>query len=55
MWGIRHTAPYFHDNSARTLEDLATHYQEFPKRVANPVILTDQDKADIVAYMKLLE
>lgn len=55
LWGVRNTAPYFHDNSAKTLEDLATHYQEFLKRVANPVILTDQDKADMVAYMKLLD
>lgn len=27
LFGIRHTAPYFHDNSARTLEDVIRHYQ----------------------------
>jgi hypothetical protein len=27
LFGIRHTAPYFHDNSARRLEDVARHYQ----------------------------
>lgn len=27
LFGIRHTAPYFHDNSARTLEDVVRHYQ----------------------------
>ena len=27
--GIRHTAPYFHDNSAKTLEDVAAHYAKF--------------------------
>jgi cytochrome c peroxidase len=54
LWGIRHTAPYFHDNSAKTLEDVANHYQRFLKVVGSPVFLTEQDKADIVAYMKLL-
>jgi hypothetical protein len=27
LFGIRHTAPYFHDNTARTLEDVIRHYQ----------------------------
>ena len=62
--GIRHTAPYFHDNSARTLEDVAEHYRTFFLIVSDPdgpgplqplIVLTDQDKRDIVAYMKLLD
>ena len=55
LWGIRHTAPYFHDNSAKTLEQVSDHYQRFLKIVGSPVILTDQDKDDMVAYMKLLD
>lgn len=48
--GISRTAPYFHNNSAATLEDVVDHYIEFFKRVqANlppgapipPVITTD--------------
>jgi cytochrome c peroxidase len=47
--GIRHTAPYFHNNSAATLEDVVDHYIEFFKRVqftatifvAPPVASTD--------------
>lgn len=31
--GIRHTAPYFHNNSADTLEAVVDHYIEFFKRV----------------------
>ncbi len=31
--GIRNTAPYFHNNSADTLEDVVDHYFEFFKRV----------------------
>ena len=31
--GIRQTAPYFHNNSAATLEDVVIHYVEFFKRV----------------------
>ena len=55
LWGIRHTAPYFHDNSARTLDQLAGHYQRFLKSVGAPVDLTEQDKIDMVAHMKLLD
>ena len=62
--GIRRTVPYFHDNSAKTLEDVAKHYEDFFLIVSDPdgpgpaqpvLVLTDQDKRDIVAYMKLLE
>jgi cytochrome c peroxidase len=31
--GIRTTAPYFHNNSAATLDDVVDHYIEFFKRV----------------------
>ena len=59
--GVRLTAPYFHDNSAKTLEDVAAHYAIFFAIVTDPsvdgdpaVILTAQDQADMVAFMKLL-
>jgi cytochrome c peroxidase len=57
LWGIKDTAPYFHDNSARTLEEVVEHYQRFFQLINNPadfVLLTEQDKADIVAYLRLL-
>jgi cytochrome c peroxidase len=57
LWGIKDTAPYFHDNSARTLEEVVDHYQRFFQFVDSPadfIQITDQDKADIVAYIKLL-
>ena len=54
--GIRLTAPYFHDNSAKTLEDVAAHYALFFNIVSGGAItLTPQDQADLVAYMKLLD
>jgi cytochrome c peroxidase len=54
--GIRSTAPYFHDNSAKTLEDVAAHYALFFDFVTSgALVLTPQDQADIVAYMKLLD
>ncbi|MEP6963196.1 MAG: cytochrome c peroxidase [Acidobacteriota bacterium] len=54
--GIRHTAPYFHDNSAKTLEDVAAHYTLFFNVVTRGLIqLTPQDEHDIVAFMKLLD
>lgn len=64
LYGIRSTAPYFHDNSAATLEDVAAHYKEFFEVVTDAdgpggapalVVLSDQDKADMVAFMKLLK
>jgi hypothetical protein len=56
LWDIRHTAPYFHDNSAKTLEDVAAHYANFfDATTGGSVFLTPQDRADIVAYMKLLD
>jgi cytochrome c peroxidase len=62
--GIRDTAPYFHDNSAKTLEDVVEHYRQFFLIVSDPdgpgpagplIVLTEQDKKDIVAFMKLLD
>ena len=54
LWGVKDTAPYFHDNSAKTLEDVAAHYARFFQLIPAPVTLTAQDQADIVAYLKLL-
>jgi cytochrome c peroxidase len=62
--GIARTAPYFHDNSALTLEEVAAHYAVFFAIVTDPdgpagplapgIVLTPEDQADIVAFMKLL-
>ena len=64
LWGVRDTAPYFHDNSAKTLEDVVDHYRRFFLVVSDPdgpdkeqdplIVLTPQDMSDIVAYLKLL-
>jgi cytochrome c peroxidase len=53
LWGVARTAPYFHDNSAKTLQDLARHYALFFSKIS-PIVLTEQDQQDMVAYMKLL-
>jgi cytochrome c peroxidase len=64
LWGAHKTAPYFHDNSAKTLEDVAAHYNLFFTFTTDPdgpgplpplISLTPQDEADIVAYLKLLK
>jgi cytochrome c peroxidase len=61
LWGVPRTAPYFHDNSAKTLEDVARHYARFMAIVTDPSIdgdppieLTEEDQRDIVAFLKLL-
>ena len=54
--GVRSTAPYFHDNSAKTLEDVMAHYKTFfDLATGGGIILTPQEQKDIVAYMKLLD
>ncbi len=62
LWGVRDTAPYFHDNSAKTLEDLVRHYDLFfatvlgiPTNGSPPFFLTAQEQADMTAYIKLLK
>jgi len=63
LYGISKTAPYFHDNSAATLEDVMVHYQldfQFLRRVIPPVVpwplrpdlITDDEIAPLIAYLK---
>lgn len=57
LWGAADTAPYFHDNSASTLEEVMEVYRTLFLVTAigtdNPAwILTPQEEADIIAYMK---
>lgn len=61
--GVARTAPYFHDNSAKTLEEVVAHYTRFFAIVTDPdgpgpeapaIVLTPQEEADMVAFMKLL-
>jgi cytochrome c peroxidase len=56
LWGVKDTSPYFHDNSAKTLEDVAEHYAFFflTSPSTRGFIFTEQDQADIVAFLKLL-
>jgi cytochrome c peroxidase len=63
LYGISKTAPYFHDNSAATLEDVIVHYQldfVFLRRVIPPVVpwplrpdlIMDDEIAPLLAYLK---
>jgi cytochrome c peroxidase len=65
LWGIKDTAPYFHDNGAKTLRDGVAHYQRLfnfteaedpvgSATLGGRIMLTDDDVDDIVAYLKLL-
>lgn len=62
---IKNGAPYFHDGSAKTLEEVVSHYSKlfadptFRDNFALPLgfdprPLTAQEQRDIVAYMKIL-
>ena len=49
MRGLAARAPYFHNGSAETLLDVVNFYdQRFN------MLLTDQEKADLVAFMSTL-
>lgn len=66
LWGIPNTAPYFHDNSAKDLNEVLDHYnfafailleQGFTEPGCDPnapVCLSEQDKTDIIAFLQLL-
>lgn len=61
LWGVKKTAPYFHDSSAKTLEALIEHYATFFAIATDcnidgdpPLVMTAQDKADLLAFLKLL-
>ncbi|HEU5135795.1 MAG TPA: hypothetical protein VFU13_11670 [Steroidobacteraceae bacterium] len=53
LWGAPRTAPYFHDNSAGTLEEVVAHYARLFGSFG--LVLTEQEQRDMVAYMKLLK
>lgn len=58
--GVKHTAPYFHDNSAKSLRDVLEQYEffftsnlGFPITDSN-IVLTQQDIEDIIAFLRIL-
>ncbi|MEO0365173.1 MAG: hypothetical protein AAF265_06715 [Pseudomonadota bacterium] len=65
LWGTPDTAPYFHNNSAKTLDEVLDQYNFmfgfFPDGsfglgcdLDAPVCLSEQDKKDIINFMQLL-
>lgn len=61
LWGVKDTAPYFHDNSAKDFDEMLDHYDFFfatppvsAAGIAGKIVLTEQDKEDIKAFLELL-
>ncbi len=54
LWGVKETAPYFHDNHAKTLEELAAFYTNMFAETFD-LHLTPRDQKDMVAYLRLLK
>ena len=63
LYGISKTAPYFHDNSAATLEDMLRHYQldfegvrraipDFVPWPLRPDPITADQFAPLIAYLR---
>lgn len=56
LWGVKDTAPYFHDNSAKNLMEMLEQYDfafNMPA-IGGSIQLTPQDKEDIIAFLELL-
>jgi cytochrome c peroxidase len=57
---IEHTAPYMHDGSLKTLEEVVDFYDKGGVKNKNldsnikPLKLTGQEKKDLVSFMKAL-
>lgn len=57
---VEHTAPYMHDGRFKTLEEVVEHYDKggiknpHLSEKMKPLHLSDQEKADLVAFMKAL-
>ncbi len=64
LYGITHTAPYMRDGSIATLEEVIDYYNRggddhrnkhfILKNFMSPLDLTDQEKADLLAFLKTL-
>lgn len=58
--GVSKTAPYFHDGSFKTLEEVVDFYSDGAKPnpyidpIHKPLYLTDREKKDLVAFLKAL-
>lgn len=58
---IRVTAPYMHDGSIQTLEEVIAHYEQggrarspYTSTILRPFRLTDQERADLLAFLDSL-
>jgi cytochrome c peroxidase len=57
LWGVKDTAPYFHDNSAKDLDEMLEQYDWFflnDLNINGQIELTEQDREDIKAFLNLL-
>ncbi|MEH7176941.1 cytochrome-c peroxidase [Neobacillus vireti] len=64
LYGITHTAPYMRDGSLATLEEVIDYYNRggdnhpnksfFMQKFMSPLGLTEQEKADLLAFLKTL-
>ncbi|WP_318503485.1 cytochrome-c peroxidase [Bacillus sp. T3] len=64
LYGITHTAPYMHDGSLKTLEDVIDYYNSgggdhrnksfYLKNFMSPIGLSDAEKEDLLAFLKVL-
>src|SRR5262249_22287249 len=57
--GLMQNAPYFHDNSAATIEEVVDYfnsdfYNDSKDGKLYPIHLNDQERADLIAFLRLL-
>lgn len=55
LWAVRHTGPWFHDGRYATLEEaVRTMWDYHHERIGQPTAPTDEQIADLVAYLEAL-
>ena len=56
LWGVKYTAPYFHDNSAKDLDEMLVQYDWsfLNQTIGGRMELAPPDKVDIKAFLRLL-
>ena len=60
MRNVQYTFPYMHDGRFKTLNEVVKHYNALqankilPKELAKPMHFTDNERTDLVAFLKTL-
>jgi len=55
LLGVTYSAPYFHDGSAQTLEEVAVRHKIGTEGKTITAVLTTQEVADVLAFVRSID